>query len=1420
MQGNLQRTKLPKPKQKGGLLGDVLGNGNNLASARGGHSFSRWLPSDGERGEERSNVSTVIPVEADNAFAEEGLSANPRNPSHNQDRLSRDPNSPQRSQKGASSMIADSKVKLPFQPAAQGQGRSSGSYAGAGSFSKKHGSFTGFAKLQQVNGLLAEQAPELTGSGPEQEARAPSSMDTVPPSERLRTDNSCPRSNAVAQTHLVGIAACESEIDNDQGVQRTEECFAESIGQERQAGEGAGQANQGQTAGGHAELPQFSKLDGRRQEPGSAEPVPSGQQEAAEGGTGAAVSRPIEADLGASLGSSLQAGGAIEARLLRLTVVQLKQQLEGRGLVCRGKKQELVARLVGAILEEGDLSNWEESLGVLDAGGWGNPSLVLKRGAKSATARGESGRGEKHGAGAVAEGSQEQCVQDGKSAASKASTKRKAGAKQKRAKGALAEGATSESSDEDVQIFDGASKRSLRSKSEKGEKETAGQDEDAPETASEKSFDSNDLSDSDDDYKPPKEGEAVAAEAEAAQVASEGEADSGDPERQPRGKRKRAAGEESSQKRSKAKKVAAAGEPVSRSKGTKRSRTVSGPGEEMERGGTKRAAAAKRRAELQAVGWGGPVRTSRATGKASGNFSSAGLPVRDNFVRQTINGRGGGRKRFTNGGRSSFRSKSGTRPFKRNWGKSRRGGKTGSRPTGRGAAPGSEEPGEGGTGEGWGAEEQPGLFKNEGWLPASAGSAVQTPETESLGEPSIPCQLVDQAEPPPASVSNCPNDAETEAAMQAARGDPSESNLLIVLQRLFSFDDFREGQLAAIQRVLAQRSTMLVLPTGAGKSLCYQLPALLLPSLTLVISPLVALMTDQLQHLPPCLPGALISSAQAPWESASVIARLQAGELKVLFISPERLFSETFLAVMASLPPVSLAVVDEAHCVSEWSHNFRPSYHRLGSVLRSRLRVQCVLAMTATATPKTEAAVAAALALPDDAIIRSARVRENLRLSVSKEANKMYALAAMLKTGPCAKVKSVIVYCIFQAQTDQVAAYLEANGISAKSYHSGKHGDERARIQQRFCANKLRVVVATVAFGMGLDKSDVGAVIHYNMPRSLEHYVQEIGRAGRDGSLAHCHLFLDDADYIKLRSLAHSDGCDANSVLRFLSKVFVSDGSEVRADPAGMECRAVEIEATATELDLKEEVMATILSALEVGDAQYVRVLSQLSATCTVTFHGRSPAALAEAHPLAAAILRLCPQPKQGRFTFDVPSLASALREPLATVQRELQRLQSAREIQYEVKDPAFCFSVLRQPEDLAALSRDIAQRLDEVEQCKVAKLDAMYSAAAAAAAANLQTSPSSSAEDANALLHRRIAENFSTGEDADAPLPGVFLNGNKHAPLTGRAVARIFHGLWSPAFPYQDWCKNHFWGRYADVNFHDIRRIATAALVEAKCNR
>ncbi|XP_039978354.1 ATP-dependent DNA helicase Q4 isoform X2 [Xiphias gladius] len=404
------------------------------------------------------------------------------------------------------------------------------------------------------------------------------------------------------------------------------------------------------------------------------------------------------------------------------------------------------------------------------------------------------------------------------------------------------------------------------------------------------------------------------------------------------------------------------------------------------------------------------------------------------------------------------------------------------------------------------------------------------------------------------------------------------------------YESFRPGQEEAIMRILSGLSTLVVLSTGMGKSLCYQLPAYLYAqrskSITLVVSPLVSLMDDQLSGLPAKLKAACIHSNMTMKQREAAIEKVKSGQVCVLLLSPEALVGgggtgSGCLPSAQELPPVAFACIDEAHCVSEWSHNFRPCYLRLCKVLRERLGVQCLLGLTATATLSTALDIAQHLDINDqDGIaVRSAAVPPNLHLSVSLDREKDQALVSLLKGDRFGCLDSIIVYCTRREETARMAALLrtclqgvlvkennKTNGSSqtkinpigqrkkelarkkirkplkwqAESYHAGLSSSERRRVQNNFMCGELRIVVATVAFGMGLDKSDVRGIIHYNMPKSFESYVQEIGRAGRDGEPAHCHLFLDPegGDLHELRRHIYADTVDYYTVKRLVQKVF------------------------------------------------------------------------------------------------------------------------------------------------------------------------------------------------------------------------------------------------------------------------------------------
>ncbi|XP_047310899.1 ATP-dependent DNA helicase Q-like 5 [Impatiens glandulifera] len=659
-----------------------------------------------------------------------------------------------------------------------------------------------------------------------------------------------------------------------------------------------------------------------------------------------------------------------------------------------------------------------------------------------------------------------------------------------------------------------------------------------------------------------------------------------------------------------------------------------------------------------------------------------------------------------------------------------------------------------------------------------------------------------------------------EEAVLNVRNDPSDANLLELLKLTYGYESFRDGQLEAIKMVINMQSTMLVLPTGSGKSLCYQLSAMILPGITIVISPLVALMIDQLQQLHPFITGGLISSSQSMEETSETLRMLQEGSIKVLFVSPERLLNEQFISIFSATSMVSLVVVDEAHCVSEWSHNFRPSYMRLrASLLGSKFKAECVLAMTATATCKTLQNVMQGLEIPSSNLIQAGHCRNNLELSVTLSKNRMKDLVALMKSPSMSKVKSIIIYCKFQSDTVTLSKYLSDSNIPAKCYHSGMFSKERIRVQELFFANKIRVVVATVAFGMGLDKSDVGAVIHYAMPESLESYVQEIGRAGRDGRVSYCHLFIDDATYFKLRSLMYSDGVDEYAVSKLLTEVFSPD-----LNACGKVCSLVK-ESQSRKLDMKEEVILTILTHLEMGEVKYLHLLPQINVNCTITFHQSSPALLASKNILVAAILKLS-ESKNGQHVFDIPMVAHSIPTSPAEVMNQLLKLKMTGEITFETKDPALCYTVVKVPKDYCSLTAQITKWLLEVEYSKVQKIDAMYNAAIFAVTKCDKTQGCIDSQH-TPCLQKIITEYFTGIDDIDVTNKmgisspflradmKVFVQSNSHAKFTPRAIARIMHGIGSPAFPSTIWSKTHFWGRYMHIDFNVVMEAAKAELMK-----
>jgi len=355
------------------------------------------------------------------------------------------------------------------------------------------------------------------------------------------------------------------------------------------------------------------------------------------------------------------------------------------------------------------------------------------------------------------------------------------------------------------------------------------------------------------------------------------------------------------------------------------------------------------------------------------------------------------------------------------------------------------------------------------------------------------------------------------------------------LEQVFGYPQFRPGQEAAISAVLAGRSAAAIFPTGSGKSLCYQVPALLLPHLTLVVSPLLALMQDQLEFLRRHgISAGSIDSAQSREDANDVMARARSGELKILMISVERLKNERFRNFLQQVP-ISLLVVDEAHCISEWGHNFRPDYLKLPDYQR-QFSIPQTLLLTATATPKVIADMQAKFAIAAEDVVTTGFYRPNLNLLVEpvRGEDKRRRLVQWMaeRAG-----QPTIVYVTLQKTAEHIAEHLGRHGIQAEAYHAGLPHEQREAIQKRFMSGQSNCIVATIAFGMGIDKSDIRNVVHFDLPKSIENYSQEIGRAGRDGQPSDCLVLANRDSLNVLENFVYGDTPERDGIRHVLDEL-------------------------------------------------------------------------------------------------------------------------------------------------------------------------------------------------------------------------------------------------------------------------------------------
>uniref|UniRef100_A0A9J8B1S0 DNA 3'-5' helicase n=1 Tax=Cyprinus carpio carpio TaxID=630221 RepID=A0A9J8B1S0_CYPCA len=748
--------------------------------------------------------------------------------------------------------------------------------------------------------------------------------------------------------------------------------------------------------------------------------------------------------------------------------------------------------------------------------------------------------------------------------------------------------------------------------------------------------------------------------------------------------------------------------------------------------------------------------------------------------------------------------------------------------------------------------------------------------------------------------------------------------------RDFGYKSFRPGQETAIMRILSGLSTLVVLSTGMGKSLCYQLPAYLYAQrskcITLVVSPLVSLMDDQLSGLPPMLKAACIHSNMSKKQREAAIEKVKAGQVHVLLLSPEALVGgghsgSGCLPPADQLPPVAFACIDEAHCVSEWfvsqmNHIFLPMI---------TAELMCVSLDIGRHLDISD---------QDGIAVRSAAVPHNLQLSVSMDKDKEQALVSLLKGERFGALESVIVYCTRREETSRIAALLrtclqgvmlresskpapedeEDNPVGkkkkalarkkirkplkwiAEAYHAGMSASERRRVQNNFMCGELRVVVATVAFGMGLDKSDVRGIVHYNMPKSFESYVQEIGRAGRDGHPAHCHLFLDPegADLHELRRHIYADTVDFYTVKKLVQKVFPS--CKCRQIQQKQQDLAQAAEVSDSELlemefcentdphqqqltetpeegdgglklsDVREQRLETLLCYLELHPQQWVELLHPTLSICKMQFYGgpqqlRKITKLCPPVAVALARKRMAGERVESCDTleFDVVELADTMGWQLPLVKRGLRQLQWGSDtgsyggtgrsgVHVEFSALSFYFRSYGDltADELDAVCAFLHGRVMAQERTQLYQLKTCFKAFRSVAYRNCSLCMDDLEESRSQALKELLRHYFDKRRNLDlskhyqeeeedeeeelnkckmrdweaqicADIRG-FLSSRSDEKFSGRAVARIFHGIGSPCYPAQTYGRDRrYWRKYIQFDFNEIIRLATQEIIRTR---
>lgn len=640
-------------------------------------------------------------------------------------------------------------------------------------------------------------------------------------------------------------------------------------------------------------------------------------------------------------------------------------------------------------------------------------------------------------------------------------------------------------------------------------------------------------------------------------------------------------------------------------------------------------------------------------------------------------------------------------------------------------------------------------------------------------------------------------------------------DLVNALQMHFGHDVFREGQEAVIRALIDGESALALFPTGAGKSLCYQLPAVLLEGTALVVSPLIALMKDQVDALRARgIAAARLDSSLTAEETQRVYADLREGTLKLLYVAPERLSGEAFLERLRRVK-ISLLAIDEAHCISEWGHNFRPEYLRLARVAEE-LALRPVLALTATATPEVARDICTAFGIQPQRHVQTSFRRKNLHLRVTPCAARE-KLAVLSKRLASAKVRPAVVYVTFQKAAEDVAAHLAAAGLAARAYHAGMKPEERDAVQEAFMRGACEIIVATIAFGMGIDKADIRSVIHFNLPKTLENYQQEIGRAGRDGQPSLCELLACADDAIPLENFTLGDTPEPVAVEALVRKM-LGAGEEFDVSRYDL----------SQETDIRPLVVETVITYLELDGL--LRPTRAFYESTQVQFL-KPEAAILEGlnddrrHFLSALFAAGKRGPKY--LTLDLAAAAETLGEPRERIVKALTWLEETGAITQKPAGLRHGFrlsgdAVQRDPAEIAAHQAELfAQRETRDSQRLTQILD--FASASGCITRRLLSYFGESLDEENCghCHYCRTGQPATTVELPATPIPAFTESDTEEIRAlifeeipslsTPRQLTRFLCGLTSPATSRAKLTRRPEFARYADVPFRAVLAQAEA---------